>query len=163
MNKNVEYLRHPKYSHLLCGRDGSIYSLKSKKLLSKRAPIGRYVVIGVGNKISKYAHRLIADCFIVNTQNLLCINHINGIKTDNRVCNLEYVTYSENAFHAFSTGLIPKKYRDTKKAKLKIEDVLNIRELYLKKIMNQRELANKYDVKILTINLIVNRKTWRYI
>lgn len=49
---------------------------------------------------------LVARTFIPNTDNKTMVNHINGIKNDDRVVNLEWVTRSENAKHAYVTGLI---------------------------------------------------------
>ena len=53
-----------------------------------------------------YAHRLVLESFIGNIPKDMQVNHINGIKQDNTLENLEIVTRSENIKHAFRTGLI---------------------------------------------------------
>jgi len=62
-----------------------------------------------GKSHTRFVHRLVAEAFHINDLQKPQVNHINGIKTDNRAENLEWVTHSENARHAFITGLHKKK------------------------------------------------------
>ena len=52
-------------------------------------------------RVKKSIHRLVAETFIKNPYNLKTVNHINGDRTNNRVENLEWMTYSENHIHSF--------------------------------------------------------------
>lgn len=52
-----------------------------------------------------YIHRLVALAFLPNKYNLPEVNHKNGIKDDNRIDNLEWVSHRDNIIHAHKTGL----------------------------------------------------------
>ena len=57
------------------------------------------------NRKNRNIHRVIAETFIPNPNNLPCVNHKDGNKQNNRVDNLEWCTHSENTLHSFRTGL----------------------------------------------------------
>lgn len=62
-----------------------------------------------GKKYDVMVHKVIAETFIPNPQNLPCVNHKDGNKHNNSVENLEWVTYSENSKHAVDNGLYEKR------------------------------------------------------
>lgn len=76
---------------------------KEGKLLNQSVTGNGYYFVGPvidGRRDYVHIHVAIATCFIPNPQNHKVVNHKNGIKSDNRVENLEWVSYRENQCHA---------------------------------------------------------------
>ncbi len=78
-----------------------------------------YPTVGLwenGKRYDYHLHRLLALCFIPNPDNLPCINHIDGDKSNYSLTNLEWCTYRHNAKHAMRTGLWKFKPRSVENA-----------------------------------------------
>ena len=56
-----------------------------------------------GVKTRQLIHRIVAIAYLPNTENKPCVNHKNGVKTDNSTGNLEWCTWAENEQHSYDT------------------------------------------------------------
>ena len=88
--------------------DGKVFSLKTMKFLKSKVTNAGYSQIQLFNKNGyKYfsVHRLVAEAYIQNIENKEQVNHMDGNKLNNLMCNLEWMTRSENQQHCSDTGL----------------------------------------------------------
>lgn len=108
-------------------------------------------------------HRLVAKAFIPNLENKPYVNHINGIKTDNRVQNLEWVTPKENSQHFFSSDLYVCNNNGEKNgmSKMKKEDIIKIREM--RKTMSIKYVAYFFNISHSQVSSIANKKSWCHV
>lgn len=88
--------------------EGKVWSNKNNKFLKPALDERGYYRVGLsfnGKSKTYKLHRLIAEMFIPKIEGKNQVNHINGIKTDNRIENLEWCNNAENQKHAWDNGL----------------------------------------------------------
>jgi hypothetical protein len=158
------------------------YSLRKGKILTPNNNGSKhYWRIGIssetGNKSSRRTyqlHRLVAESFIPNPNNLPQVNHIDGNKDNNCVSNLEWCNQSHNLRHAYNNGLISreKESRNCHLRKLTEEQVSYIKSEFDKLILVNRgdkmrfceEMRQKFGLKSKnTIFEILQGRTNRYV
>ena len=130
--------------------------LYKEKILKQENVKGyRRITLAKNNTVKRFlVHRLVAEYFLPNPTGKPCVNHINGVKTDNNINNLEWVTYSENEKHSY---LILNKINSGRK--LKDYQVSAILTSAIKgRKGNIKLLASIYNVDVTTIYNVLNRK-----
>lgn len=138
-------------------KDGKIFSKRKFNSLTElklsRGGHKGYLKIKIGDN-AMFVHRLVAIAYIPNPDNKEVVNHINGIKDDNRLENLEWCTRSENCKHAYDTGL-HKPYtglKDKGNNKLHKEwDDL------IKNGVSMRKIGKQYNVSHRTVGNVVKK------
>lgn len=141
------------------------FRITKEKILKPKKTKQGYLSIQFKRKGKYFSiHRIVALHFIDNIKDKPQVNHINGIKQDNRVENLEWCNQSENQIHAYKNklqkpSLHKRAYGENQGcSKLKEKDVIFILQNY-KRGMGVK-LSKLFNVSQTTILNIVNKKIW---
>ena len=137
--------------------EGEVINIRWGRRIVKPQPNGKgYMRVHIAGKMY-FVHRLVAEKYVPNPNNLPQVNHKDGDKKNNAVNNLEWVSNCDNRHHAVKNGL---QIHGEKCpwAKLKVEDVKFIRN---HTEIDRRVLAQKFGVSLRTISDIINRNTWK--
>lgn len=140
---------------------GRVFSHRRNRFIFTSEDSYGYIKVALwknGKKKTVKVHRLVAKAFIPNPNSLPEINHINGDKSDNRACNLEWVSRRDNVIHAYRTGLVK---RNRFNFKLNKEQVKQIRTMYKTNSYTMKELADMFNVSITNIYHILHNKIWK--
>lgn len=101
----------PNYDNYYIYDDGNVLNITTNKMLKGSISEHGYKYYRLSKNNTKrmfYAHRLVAEAFLINPDNLPVVNHKDGNKLNNNIDNLEWVNYSENIKHAYDNNLIKK-------------------------------------------------------
>lgn len=132
--------------------EGVVYSLKGlkKQLLGKITKSGyREVIVNhKGKRFYLLVHRLVAEMYVDNVNNLRTVNHKDGNKLNNHHSNLEWVSDSQNLKHARDLGLL-----NTKITKSVAEQIKN-------DTGSIRAIAKKYGIGKTQVGYIKQEKRW---
>lgn len=121
----------------------------------------RWVALFLGSgRTARAIHRLVSEAFHGPCPEGLQVNHKDGVKTNNRLSNLEYVTPSRNREHALEHGLAPTG-DECSYSKLSSENVRVARGM-LARGVTQTAVAAAFGVTAATIGNIERGKTWRF-
>lgn len=164
------------FSRYFADELGNIYSLNYKKtgkikILKPAISTDGYLKTVLLTDSKEYqtiaVHRWVAEAYFGPKLSWQEVNHINGIKADNRKENLEYCSRSQNMKHAFDNGLAKgMKGSANPFSKLNEQDVLNIREQAKKgRFYGRKQLAEKYGICESHVKAIVSgrRGVWNHI
>ena len=151
------WLRVPNHNNYIVSNLGRLFSCRSNRILKLYTGNRGYVVVR-----QFLLHLFVLETFIGKRPNGMECNHKDGVKTNNRLDNLEWVTPIKNMLHAKENGLLkPAKGEKHGNSKITQNDVNKIRELYKTNNYSMRKLAVKFNIHNSTVWQIINEKTWR--
>ncbi len=151
-------ITYPRYT---ITKNGEIRSIKTNKVIKQWIENG-YPRVGLWNgekQIFKNVHKLVAETYLKNPENYPIVNHIDGVKTNNNVTNLEWCSHKHNAIHSVRLGLTTHKTgADAHASKLDLDEVKAIRKFGY--ILSQPEIGRLFGVSRGCIQAILNGTSW---
>ena len=158
-----KYYKHPVFSNYAAKKNGEVINLKSKKIMNKRG--NNYLQFTIYNKklikpFTYYHHRFVYEVFKGPIPKCFEVDHINDIKTDNRIKNLQLLTHKQNVEKSKNRPIISinietgkeKRYNSIKTASIELDiNYSNISKICRKKYKETKSRKNgkKYTFKFL--------------
>lgn len=141
---------------------GEIKNKKTGKVLKYRLRRDGYVDVKLSYK--RYlVHRLLAIAFLENPNNYAQVNHINGIRNDFRLSNLEWCSQEKNMQHAITTGLFPDR-KGSKNGRSTVgESEVYLIKQKLKSNESVSAIAKEIGCTIYVIYSIKRGITWKHV
>lgn len=140
---------------------GNVWSIRREILLKQSLDGYGYKTVTI-NSITTKVHRMVAIVFLGKPENNLTVNHKNGIKADNRLENLEWMTSAENNKHASETGLVAYG-SNVHTALLDNSKVEAIKLLFVEYSLGDTEIGKIFGVNNSTISNIRRKIAWKHV
>lgn len=144
------------------GRIKRIYKNRKPKILSLNAKDNcGYLQVSLcknGKITSKRVHNIVANTFLQKQKKDLDVNHIDGNKENNNVCNLEFISHRENIIHSYKNGL-----RSKEKIKYTCSQMHKSREIKIKRIIGDSVYYFESIIKASIITKLNHNTIRRYL
>lgn len=161
-----DFKTNSKYYPIAVNRNGDIKNLETGNIRKQSIGKNGYAYIGTRTHGSLYTHRLVAEIFVGNPGKGYEVNHINGIKTDNRLENLEWVTRKQNMIHAAKNGLLNTRNRarggDCNLSEYTEEEIRKVFSL-LEDGLRNSDVAKKTGIPVSYVKTLRAGKSWAHI
>ena len=154
----------PNYDGYFVDEAGNVYALRK---LIPRPTKGGYervaLVDNEGNRKDYLVHRLVAEVFLPNEEDLPEVNHLDSCRNHNHVNNLEWCTRSDNVAYAYSNGRKSANGERNGRSRMTEETVKELRFLHKSGKFTYLQLMKRFNIPKSTVRNIVKRKTWKSI
>jgi hypothetical protein len=117
-----------------------------------------YVILQQPRRVP--VHALVAEAFLGGRPSKFDVNHLNGVKTDNRAANLEYCSRGDNHRHAYQIGLIDRRGVRNGRSRLTQDQVDQIRALRSSGLL-PREIGERFGISGQHVGQILLGRKWR--
>jgi len=138
------------------------YNIKELKTNSNSSNYIKITLHYNNKSYNKWIHRLVAEAFIDNPYDKEEVNHKNGIKTDNYIWNLEWVTHKENVEHAEENNLTYHPKGENNHSKIKEKEVIKISNMILKDY-SPKIICKKCKISKQIFQSILHKRKWKHV
>ena len=138
----VKFYKHDLFTNYAANKDGDVINLKTKKIMKMCKNNCGYLYFNIYNKKLKktksYAqHRFVYEVFKETIPSYLEVDHINNLKTDNRIKNLQLLTHKQNVGKSLNKKIISNCIATGEKRKF-----ISIKKASIELDINKRTISN---------------------